>query len=385
MYEIVPEGGTANYTCPLGWVFEDSKNITQHAVCSNWTWDIQFNVSKACVPVVCPEEEVPAFPKHSAVGTNNVQLMKKEDPEKWNSWRSNLTYTCPSGYVIEIPRDNDEQEDPIPEEDESRSFIVQCGDNAVWTPRLRHGGTNMPMCIPINCTEPPYKPRMNDLGMYSWTGVDGKDARPYATEITYYCPRIGWGFPSDGFNSTSIRCRMDGSWSNLYNIETCMKLPCPEQPPTKPAGEGAERVYGPEVTKYRCENGYMFKSGQFPYLDVECLNKRWMPGRLPQCVPRECSTEIPVPSMGMLVFWRRDRNPLTSFLKEERRKSLGDQIFYHCPMNKETTEGVKVQEVTCIWHRQTDMMLWWPQTLHDCSRKYSSMPDKFDNNQLFIL
>ena len=204
VYEIVPEGGTSKYTCPQGWVFEDSKNITQHAVCSNWTWDIQFNVSKACVPVVCPEEEVPAFPKHSAVGTNNAQLMKKEYPEKWNSWRSNLTYTCPSGYVIEIPRDNDEQEDPVPEEEESRSFIVQCGDNAVWTPRLRHGGTNMPMCIPINCTEPPYKPRMNDLGMYSWTGVDGKDARPYATEITYYCPRIGWGYPSDGLNSTSI-------------------------------------------------------------------------------------------------------------------------------------------------------------------------------------
>ena len=178
---------------------------------------------------------------------------------------------------------------------------------------------------------------------------------------------------------------MDGSWSNLYNIETCMKLPCPEQPPSKAAGEGAERVYGPEVTKYRCENGYMFKSGQFPYLDMECLNKRWMPARLPQCVPRECSTEIPVPSMGMLVFWRRDRNPLTSFLKEERRKSLGDQIFYHCPLNKETTEGAKVQEVTCIWHRQTDMMLWWPQTLHDCSRKYSIMQDKSYNNQLFIL
>ena len=370
VYEIIPERGTVNYSCPLGWVFEDTKNISQHAVCSNWTWDIQFNVSKACVPVVCPEEEVPKFHKDSAVGTNNVQIMKKASPEKWNGWRHNLTYTCPQGYVLDIPGNDMEQTDPIPEEEDTRSFTVQCGDNAVWTPRLLHGGTAMPKCIPINCTEAPYKPRMNDLGMYSWTGVDGIDARPYATEITYFCPRKGWGYPSDGLNTTTIRCNMDGSWSNLCNIEMCMKLPCPEQPPPATKGEGAERVYGPEVTKYRCENGYMFKGGQFPYLEMECLNKRWMPARLPNWLPRKCSAEIAKAFMGMTVFWRRDRNPVTGFLKAERRSSLGDTIFYHCPMDKITMKDEMVQEVTCIWHRQTDLMLWWPPNLHTCSRKF---------------
>ena len=367
VYEIIPEGGSVAYTCPLGWVFEDSKNITQHGVCRNWTWVMQFNLTKACVPVVCPEEEVPSFPQHSAVGTNDVELVKQEDPVRWNRWRANLTFTCPSGYVIDVPMNNKEQWDPIPQDEESRSFTVQCGDNAVWTPRLLHGGNKMPKCIPINCTEAPFKPRMNDLGMYSWTGVDGKDARPYATEITYYCPRYGWGYPSDGLNSTTIQCNMDGSWSNLYNIETCMKLPCPEQPPPAPPGEGAERLYGPEVTKYRCQNGFLFRTGQYPYLDMECLNKRWIPPRLPECVPRKCKDDIPSHFMGMLVFWKRDRNNVTTYLKGERRKTMGDMIYYHCPLGKTTMAELVVQEVTCIWHRQTDTMMWWPQELHPCN------------------
>ena len=27
------------------------------------------------------------------------------------------------------------------------------------------------------------------------------------------------------------------------------------------------------------------------------------------------------------------------------------------------------QEVSCIWHRQTDTMIWWPQELKDCNSK----------------
>ena len=31
------------------------------------------------------------------------------------------------------------------------------------------------------------------------------------------------------------------------------------------------------------------------------------------------------------------------------------------------------QAVTCIWHRQTDSMMWWPQYLKDCNRKLKAI------------
>ena len=33
--------------------------------------------------------------------------------------------------------------------------------------------------------------------------------------------------------------------------------------------------YGPEVTTYRCPNGLEWSNGQWPYLENECLNKKW--------------------------------------------------------------------------------------------------------------
>ena len=82
---------------------------------------------------------------------------------------------------------------------------MECAANAAWTPRPKDGGTYMPYCIrklpfydfvatsstlnlffyilAINCTEAPYNVRQNDLGMSNWTGIDGEDPRPYATQI----------------------------------------------------------------------------------------------------------------------------------------------------------------------------------------------------------
>ena len=48
VYEIVPHGGNATYTCPPGYVFEDSKNISQIAYCNNGTWRADFNETKTC-------------------------------------------------------------------------------------------------------------------------------------------------------------------------------------------------------------------------------------------------------------------------------------------------------------------------------------------------
>ena len=76
----------------------------------------------------------------------------------------------------------------------------------------------------INCTEPPYAVRNNDMGMFNWTGIDGRDPRPYSTAIKYFCPRAGWGYPSTGDNETTIYCQQDGTWSNDANIETCISM-----------------------------------------------------------------------------------------------------------------------------------------------------------------
>ena len=48
-YKIVAERREVNYTCSDGYVFQDTHNITQRAVCRNWTWDVRFNETKPCV------------------------------------------------------------------------------------------------------------------------------------------------------------------------------------------------------------------------------------------------------------------------------------------------------------------------------------------------
>ena len=99
---------------------------------------------------------------------------------------------------------------------------VECEYDAVWTPKPLHGGTVMPRCIrewkqtnyfsffkifhpAINCTEPPFQVRNNDMGMYNWTGVDGEDPRPFATSIEYFCPREGWGYPRSDLSLSILK------------------------------------------------------------------------------------------------------------------------------------------------------------------------------------
>ena len=49
LYTILENGTTVNYTCPLGWIFEGTHNITNFATCHNWTWHNSFNETLACV------------------------------------------------------------------------------------------------------------------------------------------------------------------------------------------------------------------------------------------------------------------------------------------------------------------------------------------------
>ena len=48
VYQIEKNESQAIYTCPVGWVFENSNNITHTASCINWFWVADFNTSAPC-------------------------------------------------------------------------------------------------------------------------------------------------------------------------------------------------------------------------------------------------------------------------------------------------------------------------------------------------
>ena len=108
-----------------------------------------------------------------------------------------------------------------------------------WANNTRCACTILFSFSAINCTQPPFPVKNNDLGMYNWTAVDGVDPRPYASAIKYYCPRENWAYPSTGLNEVMVYCLRDGTWSNQFNIETCQSKgssirdiyfkPCPKR------------------------------------------------------------------------------------------------------------------------------------------------------------
>ena len=49
IYEIQPNGSIENYTCPVGWHYQDTKNISHSVVCLDWEWVPLFNISLPCV------------------------------------------------------------------------------------------------------------------------------------------------------------------------------------------------------------------------------------------------------------------------------------------------------------------------------------------------
>ena len=49
VYQIMPNDSVVEYECPLGWVFQDSNNISNFAYCRNWTWTVDFDPEKPCI------------------------------------------------------------------------------------------------------------------------------------------------------------------------------------------------------------------------------------------------------------------------------------------------------------------------------------------------
>lgn len=74
----------------------------------------------------------------------------------------------------------------------------------------------------------------------------------------------------------------------------------------------------------------------------------------------------------MQKFWPKSRDPENQKLSAKRNSNLGDEIEYRCPNGMKTQDGRTSQMVKCIWHRQSDLMFWWPQDIHACNSKFST-------------
>ena len=71
----------------------------------------------------------------------------------------------------------------------------------------------------------------------------------------------------------------------------------------------------------------------------------------------------------MKIYWPRKRDSETQQLKPIT--DLGDKIIFDCPNGYTTTDGKTSQTVSCIWHRQTDLMFWWPQDVLQCNSEFT--------------
>ncbi len=69
----------------------------------------------------------------------------------------------------------------------------------------------------MNCTDPPVSVPNSDKGEYDW---DMKNMS-YQTVIKYTCPKVGWGYPSNGENEAVNECQADKTWT-LDSVETCV-------------------------------------------------------------------------------------------------------------------------------------------------------------------
>ena len=68
-----------------------------------------------------------------------------------------------------------------------------------------------------NCTDPPFPALGDDKGMSDWNNV----SQSYGTKIKYYCPKAGWGFPSNGLSEVFNECQADKTWT-LDEVDTCV-------------------------------------------------------------------------------------------------------------------------------------------------------------------
>ncbi|XP_059096709.1 sushi, von Willebrand factor type A, EGF and pentraxin domain-containing protein 1-like [Tigriopus californicus] len=319
-----------------------------HALCSLSQLEYQylFDKSAKCEPVVCPCP--PWFANNSIEGTSdwhNEGGATKCPEDQSVLYGTNVTYTCPEGYVFETPQ-------LIAFQEETSVLTLTCEKYADWSLGVK------PKCIPVNCTSDPPRVNNDDRGWYDWDlAVRNKS---YLHEITYSCPLKYWGFPSTGKNTKTIFCLSSKAWSET-DIEKCVQLPCKEAPPPPP--EGGWSWFEFDYSRYRCPNGFMFEDGSFPYWYANCsANRKWNPSKIQPCIPRTCAENPPQPFMNMVQDWPKDS------LK------LGTTVEYQCSVNRVTEkEQVTSQYSQCIWSKDTDELIWFPREVQPCSGKIISL------------
>ncbi|TRY78484.1 hypothetical protein TCAL_13092 [Tigriopus californicus] len=144
-----------------------------HALCSLSQLEYQylFDKSAKCEPVVCPCP--PWFANNSIEGTSdwhNEGGATKCPEDQSVLYGTNVTYTCPEGYVFETPQ-------LIAFQEETSVLTLTCEKYADWSLGVK------PKCIPVNCTSDPPRVNNDDRGWYDWDlAVRNKS---YLHEITY--------------------------------------------------------------------------------------------------------------------------------------------------------------------------------------------------------
>ena len=109
---------------------------------------------------------------------------------------------------------------------------------------------------------------------------------------------------------------------------------------------------------------------------------------------RKCGQTIPTPFQGMDITWPYKRRELGIHLQNPCQYyvyiyGISKVMKSFTPVQTIMKHGLKDiqvnltylitaraklnwnsdQKVTCIWHRQSDTMMWWPQNLKDCNRE----------------
>ena len=98
---------------------------------------------------------MPQFKVGTQAGTTNYLELKEADPKYWNSYERRITYTCPLGFVIEVPGGNyAEQPDPISKD--LQTFEVECAANAAANHFLSSGVPPFPPNAFLKNYEPAY-------------------------------------------------------------------------------------------------------------------------------------------------------------------------------------------------------------------------------------
>ena len=69
----------------------------------------------------------------------------------------------------------------------------------------------------INCTADPVGVENTTKGSFDWDGEN----KTFTAIVRYYCPKNGWGYPSNGYSEMLSHCQADKTWS-LTSIEDCV-------------------------------------------------------------------------------------------------------------------------------------------------------------------